>query len=170
MGFWGSFVVCRSEAPLDGLSAVIERHDGMQEHWRRAGGRAGGWQVGQYSGPDLADDASALVAELAGETGAPALTGFVLDSDAVHVEGFSVAGGHWKACLVREATEAYCEDDDEDFDAEFPSAEAAAHTAAAWASEAGRTPDLPGLVEVFAQEDSDLAEELLFRLLDELGV
>ncbi|MCX4974934.1 hypothetical protein [Streptomyces sp. NBC_00620] len=166
MGFWGSFVVCRSETPLDELSAVVERHDGIEEHWRRADG----WQVGQYPGPELADDAPALLAELVEETGAPALTGFVLDSDAVHVEGFSVAGGHWKACLAREATEAYCEDDDEDFDAEFPSPEAAARAAAAWASAAGRTPDMPGLAEVFAEEDSDFAEELFFRLLDKLGM
>ncbi|MFD5626946.1 hypothetical protein [Streptomyces sp. NPDC127072] len=94
----------------------------------------------------------------------------MLDSDAVHVEGFSMAGGHWKACLAREATAAYCEDDGGDFDAEFPPPEAAARAAATWASAAARTPNLPGLVEVFAEEDVDFAEELFFRLLDRLGV
>ncbi|MFJ4831242.1 hypothetical protein ACIP79_15165 [Streptomyces sp. NPDC088747] len=113
------------------------------------------WTYSAYCGP-LVDRARSFLGFTI-KTVPPALTGFVLDSDAVHVEGFSVVGGHWEACLVREATEAYCEDDDEDFDAEFPSAEAAARSAATWASEAGRKPDLPGLVEVFAEEDVVLA-------------
>ncbi|MFJ4693294.1 hypothetical protein [Streptomyces sp. NPDC088766] len=166
MGFWGSYVVCRSQTPLDGIHAVVERHDGIDEHEHRPGG----WQIGRCPGPELADDGPALLAELADETGAPALTGFVLDSDTVFVEGFSAGGGHWRACLVREAAEAYCEDDEEDFDAEFPPPEAAAHAAAVWAREAGLLPDPSGLLEVFAVEDAFFAEELFFRLLDLLGI
>ncbi|MFD3620821.1 hypothetical protein ACFWWT_37430 [Streptomyces sp. NPDC058676] len=166
MGFWGSFVVCRSEIPLDGLQAVVERHDGIDEHEHRPGG----WQIGRYPGPELADDGPPLLADLAEETGAPALVGFVLDSDTVFVEGHSAGGGYWRACLVRAAAEAYCEDDEEDFDAEFPFPEAAARAAAAWAREAGLTPDPAGLLEVFAVEDADFAEELFFRLLEKLGV
>ncbi|MED7822750.1 hypothetical protein [Streptomyces chiangmaiensis] len=144
----------------------IERHDGIAAHEHRPGG----WRIGRYPGPELADDGPALLAELAEETGAPALTGFVLDSDAVFVEGLSARAGHWRARLVREAAEAYCEDDDEDFDAEFPRPEAAARTAAAWAKEAGLAPDPSGLLEVFAVEGAAFAEELFFRLLCELGI
>jgi hypothetical protein len=78
------------------------------------------------------------------------LTGFALDSDTVFVEGFSAGGGHWRACLVREAAEAHCEDDNEDFDAELPPPEEAAHAAAVWASKAGLLPDPSDLLEVFA--------------------
>ncbi|MCG7205848.1 hypothetical protein [Streptomyces arenae] len=166
MGFWGSYVVCRSETPLDGLQAVVERHDGIDEHEHRPGG----WQIGRYPGPELADEGPGMLAELAAETRAPALTGFVLDSDTVFVEGFSARAGHWRACLAREAAEAYCDDDDEDFAAEFPPAEAAARAAAAWAREAGLTPDPPGLLAVFAVADTDWAEGLFFRLLDLLGI
>lgn len=166
MGFWGAYVVCRSETPLDDLQAVIERHDGVDEHEHRPGG----WQIGRYPGPELADESPAMLAELAEEAGAPALTGFVLDSDTVFVEGCSSTGGHWRACLAREAAEGYCEDDDEDFDAEFPLPEPAAQAAATWAREAGLTPDPSGLLATFAEEDSDFAEELFFRLLDQLGI
>lgn len=166
VGFWESFVVCRSETPLDDLRAVTERHDGIEDHSHRPGG----WQVGQYPGAELADDGPAMLAELAAETGSPALAGFVLDSDTIHVEGFSASGGYWRACLSRDAAEAYCEDDDEDFAAEFPTAEEAARSAAAWSVEAGGTPDFPGLVEVFAIAESDFAEALYFELLDRLGI
>lgn len=164
MGFWGSYVVCRSGTPLDELQAVVERHDGIDEHEYPPGG----WQVGRYPGPEPAGEGPVLLAELAKEAGVPALTGFVLDSDTVFVESFSARAGHWRSCLVREAAEAYCED--EDFDAEFPRPEAAARFAVAWAREAGLTPDPPGLLEVFAVEDTDFAEELFFRLLGRLGV
>ncbi|MGW1213627.1 hypothetical protein ACWD5F_28830 [Streptomyces sp. NPDC002499] len=166
MGFWGSYVVCRSTTPLDGIQAVVERLDGIDEHELRPGG----WQIGRYPGPELADEGPVLLPELTEETGAPALIGFVLDSDTVFVEGFSTEGGYWRACLAREAAEAYCEDDDEDFEAEFPPPGEAARAAAVWARDAGLTPDPPGLLAVFAVEDSDSAEELFFRLLDVLGV
>ncbi|MGP2438477.1 hypothetical protein [Streptomyces sp. JW3] len=166
MGFWGSYVVCHSETPLDDLHAVVERHDGIDEHEHRPGG----WQIGRYPGPELADTGREWLAELTEETGAPALTGFVLDSDTVFVEGFSVKGGHWCACLAREAAEAYCDDDDEDFHAEFPPPEEAVQAAVNWAREAGLVPDPSGLLEVFAVEDTDFAEELFFRLLDLLGI
>ncbi|MET7743249.1 hypothetical protein [Streptomyces sp. NPDC005385] len=166
MGFWGSYVVCRSATPLDDIPAVVKRHDGIDEHELRSGG----WQIGRYAGPELADEGPVLLPELTEETGAPALTGFVLNSDTVFVEGFSAGGGHWRACLVREAAEAYCEDDDEDFDHEFPPPEEAAHAAAVWAREAGLLPDPSGLLGVFAVEDTDFAEELFFRLLDLLGI
>lgn len=94
----------------------------------------------------------------------------MLDSDTVFVKGFSPAAGHWRACLAREAAEAYCEDDDEDFDTEFPLPEPAAQAAAAWAREAGLTPDPSALLATLAEEDSDFAEELFFRLLYQLGI
>jgi hypothetical protein len=92
-----------------------------------------------------------------------------MDSDTVIVEGFSVVGGFWRACLVREAMRGYCEDEG-DFSAYLP-AGAAAAAAAGWAVEAGLVPDRVELEAVFAVEEVDLfAEELFFTMLRCLGL
>jgi hypothetical protein len=167
MGFWGSLVVCRSEADMGALSALADRDEGLEQHHRRLSG----WQVGQYPGPHLADDAAAMLPEVAVESGNPVLLGFVLDSDAVAVEGFSTEGGHWRACLARESVREYWEDDDEEFEDVFLSPEAAALKGVQWAQAVGLTADFEQLVEVFRVESVDYAAELLFYdLLERLGV
>jgi hypothetical protein len=99
------------------------------------------------------------------------LLGFVLDSDAVAVEGFSMVGGHWLACLARESTRGYWEEGEEDFDEVFLTSEAAAFKAVEWAQAADVTPDFDELVEVFSVERVDYAAELLFYdVLDCLGL
>jgi hypothetical protein len=167
VGFWGSFVVCRAATPLFELNTVAERSEGIDWHQECPGG----WQVGQYQGPELAEDSQPLLIELAVETGAPTLTGFVLDSDAVAVEGYSPGHGHWLACLAREAMRSYSEQDGEDFDAVFPSAEAATAAATRWAADAGLRPDPREVQRVFCVDRADpLAEELFLSLLAGLGV
>jgi hypothetical protein len=42
--------------------------------------------------------------------------------------------------------------------------------AVAWAAEAGREADPSALLEVLAADGDEVAENLLFRLLDRLGV
>lgn len=167
MGFWGTLVVCKSAVPLIDVSAISERDEGLVWHQDRESG----WQVGQYMSQDLFRDCKALLVELAAETQAPALAGFVLDSDAVELAGFSVENGYWKACLAREAMRNYCEDADLDFDVEFPMADAAPRDAAAWAAAAGTTPDIEALDTVFSADQADgHAEDLFFELLGFLGI
>ena len=167
MGLWGSFVVGRAAVPLPELTAVAERSEGIEDHQSYADG----WQVGQYPGPELAHDAAALLTEVAAETGAPALTGFVLDSDTIVVEGYSEPHGYWRACLVRHAMQGYCEDDGEDFDAVYPTPEQATGAALRWAGDAGLTPDPDAVRETFQVEQVDLfAEGLFFELLHALGI
>lgn len=167
MGFWGSFLVCRTAGSVLDLAAVVERTEGLDDEHTYLGG----WRVGQFSGPELADNAARMLAELVGETNAPALTGFVLDSDAVIVEGLSRVTGYWRACLAREAMEGYCEDDGQDFHAQFPTAEQATASAVGWATHAGLTPDPDALLRTFQTAQADLfAEELFFTMLTHLGL
>lgn len=167
MGFWGSFVVCRAAVPLPELTAVADRSEGIED----LQSYPDGWQVGQYSGPELAHDATALLTEVAAETGAPALTGFVLDSDAIVVEAYSKPRGYWRACLVRQAMQGYCEDDGEDFHAVYLTPDQATTAALGWALDAGLTPDPAAVHTVFQVEEVEMfAEGLFFDLLKALGI
>jgi hypothetical protein len=167
MGFWGSFVLCRTDAALDEVAAIASRDEGLEE----ADHLGGGWQVGRYSGSFLADDADGMLNDLIAETGAPALTGFVLDSDCIDVHGRGSRSGHWHACLARASMARYVKEDGVDFDWEFLRPQAAADRAAAWAREARLDPDEPALLDVFSRPDGDLfAEPLFYALIRALGI
>ena len=167
VGFWGSFLVCRATAPQYELEAVAERSEGIDWHHEYAGG----WQVGVYGGPELAEETETMLMELCTETGAPTLTGFVLDSDAVLVDGYSSGHGCWRACLAREAMRGYCEQAGEDFDATFPPADSATAAATSWAADAGLPIDPAEVQRVFQLGQADpVAEELFLMLLSALGV
>ncbi|MCU1681920.1 MAG: hypothetical protein JWQ81_2659 [Amycolatopsis sp.] len=165
MGFWGTFVTCRTDSALTDLRAIAMRSEGLDYQWRTKNG----WQVGQYDRLELGDDAPAMLADLAAETGHPTLCAFVLDSDAIQIDGFS-ENGHWRACLARESMRDYCEDDDEDFDFVFLPPETAVKQAARWSDNAGYGPNLVGLRAVFSTEEAvSAAEDLFFELLEHLG-
>jgi hypothetical protein len=145
---------------------LARRRQGADYRWQRPNG----WQVIQFDRLELGDDTSAMLADLATETGAPTLCAFVLDSDAAQVDGYS-GGGPWRACLARESMRDYYEDDEEEFDLLFPDPETAARAAASWASRVGRTPDTGRLLDVFRAEEADSAvEELFDALLEGLEV
>lgn len=160
MGFWGTLVVCHSEKQPEHLSALAHRHQGADHQWQTPNG----WQVIQYDRLELGDDTSAMLSDLAIETGAPTLCAFVLDSDAAQVDGYS-DDGPWRACLARETMRDYCEDDDEEFDLLFPDPETAARAAARWSRRAGRIPDTGRLLDVFRAEEVESAVEDLFEIL-----
>jgi hypothetical protein len=167
VGFWGSFVVCRGETPLEDLAPVAEWSGALEENRRWAGG----WQVGQYSGSAIADGAAALLPKLAARTGSPALIAFVLDSDAVSVEGCRPGAGLWRACLCREAMASYLKDSDMDLGAVFLPAREAARRAGEWAVAAGAAPDSGRLEHLFSLGHADpFAEELFFEMLESLGL
>lgn len=186
MGYWGYYVVGKSEHPLAELDALA--------------GAAGmallttaddGWQVWEYPDrpaqpdhpdhpdhPDPPDTAGSgdvgSMNALARETGAPALFGYVMDSDCVVVEAAAPESGGWTTCLARGAMAGYLGTEDgltvEDY---FLEPHDAAERAVAWAAEAGRGALPEKVLEVLATEpdpSAPLAENLLFRLLDRLGV
>ncbi|MGW1668796.1 hypothetical protein [Streptomyces sp. NPDC002324] len=175
MGYWGYYVVGRSGQHLSGLDAL-----GGAKGLTLCATAAGDWQVWAYpTGAPGAETATAAgdvgnMNTLARETGAPALFGYVMDSDCVVVEAAGPESGAWTTCLARRAMAAYLGDGEgltvEDY---FLEPRDAAERAVAWAAEAGRAVDAQALVDVLTSEPGPadpLAENILFRLLDRLGV
>ncbi|MHC3468223.1 hypothetical protein ACYF6T_05885 [Streptomyces sp. 7R007] len=164
MGYWGYLVVGRSERPLAELDALA----GVEGMELRAEA-PGGWQVWEYPSGD-GDLGNMNV--LARETGAPALFGYVMDSDCVVVEAAAPDSGAWTTCLARAAMAGHLGAGTEGptLDDYFLEPADAAERAVAWAAEAGHEVAAGPLLDVFTADPDPLAENLFFRLLDRLGV
>src|SRR3982751_955369 len=94
MGYTGRILVARSPRPLSELAAVDEVLD--EATYR------GEWRSAQLDG-DLPGALPTLVAE----TGAPALSAFILDSDVADVEALSPGGVAWHVYLHGETAQSY---------------------------------------------------------------
>jgi hypothetical protein len=105
VGYWGTFIVARSDQPvteLDGLKAAAD-----QVAWQRTGGD--GWQVVQiHRGPKgwdsrpLPADWERLLVFVMQQTGHPVLAAVVLDSDGAQLIGYSPHAGRWGGWLMLE--------------------------------------------------------------------
>ncbi|WP_114254901.1 hypothetical protein [Streptomyces sp. Go-475] len=165
MGYWGYFVVGRGERPLAELDALAEAGDGLT----RRGSAPGGWQLWEYPSGD-GDVGNMNV--LARETGAPALFGYVMNSACVVLEAAGPESGAWTTCLGRAAMAGYLGADREGLTLEdyFLEPGDAAERAVRWAAEAGHEVNADALLDVLTSDPDPLAENLLFRFLDRLGV
>ncbi|MGY0069347.1 hypothetical protein ACWZEH_21670 [Streptomyces sp. QTS137] len=181
MGYWGYFVVGRDERPLAERDALA----GARGMTLRTSA-PGGWQVWEYPS---GDGGIGNMNDLARETGAPALFGYVMDSACVVVEAAAPASGAWTTCLARSATAGYLGAPAPDgggadggegaagavqggltLEDYFLEPRDAADRAVEWAAEAGHAVAVEELVEVLTADPDPVAENLLFRLLDRLGV
>ncbi|MEG3630902.1 hypothetical protein [Streptomyces poriticola] len=167
MGYWGYFVVGRAERPIPELDAL----SGAQGMTLRTSA-PGGWQVWEYPGGD--GDVGNMN-DLAAQTGAPALFGYVMDSDCVVLEAAGPRSGAWTTCLARAAMAGYLGAEKEGLTLEdyFLQPHDAADRAVDWAAEAGHTADAAELLDVLTADPGPpdpLAENLFFRFLDRLGV
>lgn len=182
MGYWGYFVVGRGERPLAELDALAGA-PGMTLRTSAPGG----WQIWEYPS---GDGGIGNMNDLAGQTGAPALFGYVMDSACVVVEAAAPASGAWTTCLARAAMAGYLgagTDGGQDggdqggvgregltLEDYFLEPRDAADRAVEWAAEAGHAVSAEALVEVLTAEpgpgSGPVAENLFFRLLDRLGV
>ncbi|MEU6805650.1 hypothetical protein [Streptomyces neyagawaensis] len=184
MGYWGYYVVARSERPLAELDALAGARgmtlrtaaaDGWQV-WACPRGTGGDGAAGDGGGSDGDGDGDVgNMNTLARETGSPALFGYVMDSDCVVVEAAAPESGAWTTCLARTAMADYLGDGGQGLtvDDYFLEPRDAAERAVAWAAEAGRVAAEEVLADVLAAEPGPvdpLAENILFRLLDRLGV
>ncbi|MFJ7075950.1 hypothetical protein [Streptomyces sp. NPDC098781] len=164
MGYWGYYVVGRAERPLAELDALAGA-EGLTLREEAPGG----WQVWEYPS---GDGELGNMNDLARETAAPALFGYVMDSASVVVEAAAPESGAWTTCLARAAMARFLGASDEGLTVEdyFLEPPDAAERAVAWAVEAGHEVNAESVVDVLTAEADPLAENLFFRLLDRLGV
>ncbi|BCY05428.1 hypothetical protein [Actinoplanes sp. L3-i22] len=152
MGYSGELLVARSAQPLAGSPAIGETAVLFEKEL------GGGWRYAQLDG-----GASDALAELVRLTGAPALSAFVIDSDAALVEAASPAGVSWAAHVHPERA------------AEMGAPALGlgpaeiVERAVAWAAEAGLTADAGAVAAVLASANT-FAEETFEELLDALGI
>ncbi|TQJ89533.1 hypothetical protein [Streptomyces sp. SLBN-31] len=163
MGYWGYFVVGCGERPLAEFDALAGVEEGMELRAEAPGG----WQVWEFPSGD-GEVGSMNV--LAAQTGAPALFGYVMNSDCVVVEAAAPESGAWTTCLARSAMAGHLGGEGLTLEDYFLDPRDAAERAVAWAAEAGREADAEALAEVLSADPDPLAENLFFRLLDRLGV
>ncbi|MYW68457.1 hypothetical protein GTY65_30930 [Streptomyces sp. SID8379] len=169
MGYWGYYVVARSEHPLKGLDAL----GGVRDELALLEERADRWQVWECPGgggegqqtPDVGS-----MNTLAAETGSPALFAYVMDSRCAVVEAAAPHSGAWTTCLGRAEMAGYLGGDEIALEDYFLPPGDAAERAVAWAAEGGRTVGGAPLLDVLRARPEPSAEELFFRFLDRLGV
>ncbi|AZM55026.1 hypothetical protein DMA15_22685 [Streptomyces sp. WAC 01529] len=165
MGYWGCYVVGRSERPLAEFPALT----GVRDDLALLDRRPDGWQVWEVPGGEGVRDVGNMNT-LALETGAPALFGYVMDSDCVVIEAAAPESGAWTTCLARRAMAVYLGEGELTVEDYFLEPRDAAGRAVVWAAESGRTVRAAPLLDVLKAEAQPSAEELFFRFLDRLGV
>lgn len=136
MGFWGTYVLTRTEDDLDDLEIITDREDSLID----AEVRAAGWQLGQYDGQTLFDEAEGLLAELSAHTGAPALVAYCWDGDCFTMVGYDPVNGFWRAGLAREIAADYLAEHGVDFDQAYLEPVDAASAAIRWSAAASLQP------------------------------
>ncbi|AZI58095.1 hypothetical protein EH165_08030 [Nakamurella antarctica] len=166
--FTGSLVICKTAKSLDEVEALTSRDEGLEG----TSLLPGGWQLGQYYGEDIEREIADVLVDLVAETGSPALSGFVWDSECVLVSAYSEQTGLWRACLDHEAgTQMLQEECDEDINDMYLPADQAAERALKWAQEAGLTPIAQDLHDVFhADKGEGQANKLFYDLTFALGI
>ncbi|MEV0279976.1 hypothetical protein AB0I22_26785 [Streptomyces sp. NPDC050610] len=166
MGFWGYFVIGRSERGLVECAVFDESRD----HLELTDTFADGWQLWQHPPEPELGDIDSLVRGLTKETGAPALAAYVLDSECAVVAAASPSGGSWSACLGRATMARYMEQSEMDIGELFLTPRDAASQGVAWAAAAGHIANAGALARVMAAEPEPFVENLFYDLLAELGI
>ncbi|MBO1334839.1 hypothetical protein [Streptomyces sp. VRA16 Mangrove soil] len=127
-----------------------------------------GWRVWAVDREDPVSDEELAV--MAGRTGAPVLSAYVMDSDCAVVEALGTRTGPWRTCLGRASMAAYMAESGASVDDWFASAEQATRAAARWAREAGCEPSETVLAAAFAAFPDPFVETVFIALLEGLGV
>lgn len=167
MGYWGYYVVARSERPLKELRALA----GVADELTLLEERPGDWQIWECPGGtgDQTRDVGSMNV-LAAETRAPALFAYVMDSRCAVIEAAAPDAGAWTTCLGRAATALFIGGDERALEDYFLPPDDAAARAVSWARECGRAVEAQPLADVLNAVAEPSAEELFFRFLDRLGV
>lgn len=103
MGFWGTYIVARTDQPLPELPAMRPSAGSVLWHGRGPGG----WQAVQvHRGPagwessELPARWESTLTALMEEAGHPVLAAVILDSDGAQLIGYSPVAGRWGGWLM----------------------------------------------------------------------
>jgi hypothetical protein len=160
MGFWGSFVLVRGERPPVDLEAFAPFED-LAESAEAVG--ADGWYLVRMTGlheMDMVD----LLPKLIKETGRPVLSATIADSGWAVVYGLAPRCGVWETCLHHERAA------QEGLDTSPRPSAAIAERAVEWAREAGFSNIEPAAVLPAMEREEVVVEEVVFHLLETLGI
>lgn len=165
MGFFGDFVLARSDRPLleDALFGIgFTCGEAHAECVRVCQQYEGGWQTLQihHGLPD--NDDGLWLSRLVTATGSPAMLASVMDSDTCAVSGLTPLGVSWSTCL-NPAVAA-------EFGITASPVPDTADRIAAWSAEAGCSVDRATVVEVLGKDADAFAEDLFFDLIDACGM
>jgi hypothetical protein len=182
VGYWGDFVLARSDRPLAELPPFLARpgcSDEDEDCLHMCAERSGGWQTAQVCHFLPGGNYGWWLGELAGVTGFPVMIGSVADSGTCQVRGLAPSGDGWETFLAPErAAEEGLLDDDEDADDEGEDAaqrllDAVPGTAdqiARWAAEAGFRADAERIRRILVREADPFVEDIFFELIDACGL
>ena len=165
MGYWGYYIVAKSEGPLEELNSLSS----VRARLELAEQFLSGWQAWEHPSEPEIEEAE-LAAALAQETRAPSMIGYVMDSDCVVIEAASPASGTWRACLGPQLMASYLSESGDRLQDWFLSPEEAASRAARWAREAGHSVDSELLVETFRADVSPAAQRRFGEFLYQIGL
>jgi hypothetical protein len=165
VGFFGDFVLARSDRPLledavfgNGLTCG----EGHAECVRVRQKYEGGWQTLQIHHGLPGNDDGQWLSRLVAATGSPAMLASIMDSDTCEVGGLTPLGVSWRACLNPVVA------------AEFGIAASpvpeTADRIAAWSAEARCSVDRAAVIEVLEKDADPFAEGLFFDLIDACGM
>jgi hypothetical protein len=190
MGFWGEYVVARSEKPLlelESLGGGICRngHDSCANCPSAHGDE---WQT-LVIHHGLPGETPETLKALAAETGHPALMVYICDSDTGYVQGWSAQGGLFGTWFTPKLAAEYevptsisYEDETGMPSTAFQAAWDSAHSrivgempqrardACTWAEASGWRPEPPKVLEILLADRIESAERHFFELLCALGL
>ncbi|MFC1408861.1 hypothetical protein ACEZCY_06130 [Streptacidiphilus sp. N1-12] len=159
MGFFGDFVLARSERPLLELplfGSAAGCDDGHTDCLSMCWPRPGGWQTLQVSHGLPDNDQDRWLRELVSATGSPVMIASVMDSDRCEVRGLAPSGATWSVPL--------------DLATAADHGTGQSERIAVWADEAGLTADREALLTALTTRSAPFVEDLFFQLVDACGL
>ncbi|MCF2528881.1 hypothetical protein [Yinghuangia soli] len=189
MGYWGEYVVVRSDRPALEIAVLSDGRcrEGHEIGLCDVGSFGDGWQVLSVCHA-LPGSPPETVRQLGEETGAPALSCYILDDDTGLIHGWSREGGSWRTWFHPKLAADYempshiCYEDETGMPSTaYLAAWEAAHSQivdgmparatqmAAWATEAGWTPDGAVLLNELLSDEIGFAQAQFQVLLAAMG-
>lgn len=188
MGYWGDFVLVRSDRPLAELSPVLARpgcSDEDDDCLALCQVRPGGWQTAQVCHYLPGDDYPWWLSELVAATGSPVMIATVADSGICQVRALAPSRAGWdtflgpRSAALPEFLDCYLADTEGETEGEtgegaaqrlLDTVPATADQIARWAAEAGFRADTEALRGILLQEADPFVEDIFFHLIDACGL